>query len=114
MRRRLRKKKRQREFREFGMFIEVSLTDGDTAALLAEFRAQVLDPNGLAFRGRIGDHALSGFVELGPRDAYEMNQERVLVWLLRHPLITAVDNSSLYENAADSGFPEGGPIDDTG
>ena len=47
MRRRLRKKKRQRELREFGMFIEASLTDGDTATLLAEFRAQALDPYGL-------------------------------------------------------------------
>ena len=109
MRRRLRKKKLHKEFRRFGVFIQVSLTGGDTTTLLAEFRAQVLDPHGLAFRGRIGGDALSGFVELGPRDDYEANQERVLVWLLRHPLITAVDNSSLYEHASDSGFPEGGP-----
>ena len=91
MRRRLRKKKRQGEFREFGIFIEVSLADGDTTTLLEDFQAQAIAPHGLEFRGRIVQRALSGFVELGQRDAYEANQERVLVWLLRHPLIASVD-----------------------
>ena len=51
MRRRLRKKTRCREFRTFGLFIEASLTDEDTATLLAEFRTRILDPYGLGFRG---------------------------------------------------------------
>ena len=115
MRRRLRKKKRERELREFGMFIEVSLTDGDTAALLAEFRAQAIDPHGLVFRGGIVKDALSGFVELGHRNDYEANQERVLVWLLRHPLVASVDNSRVYEHAwVGSGLPGAGEDYGTG
>ena len=108
MRRRLRKKIRCREFRTFDLYLEVSLTDRDTTTLLAEFRAQVLDPHGLEFRGHIVNHALSGVVELGRRDDYEANQERILVWLLRHPLITSVDNSNLYEYGADNRRPWGG------
>ena len=65
MRRRLRKKKRQGEFREFGIFIEVSLADGDTTTLLEDFQAQAIAPHRLEFRGRIVQRALSGFVELG-------------------------------------------------
>ena len=87
------------------MFIEASLTDRDTATLLADFRVQVL----LMFRGYIVNHAMSGVVELGLRDDYEANQERILVWLLRHPLITSVDKSSLYEYGADNGRAWGGP-----
>ena len=109
MRRRLRKKTRRGEFRAFGMFLEVSLTDRDTATLLAEFRAQALDPHGLLFRGHIVNRALSGVVELGLRDDYEANQERILVWLLRHPLITSVGKSSLYEYGADTGHRGGAP-----
>ena len=101
MRRLLRKKTRWREFRTFGMFIEASLTDEDTSTLLAEFQAQALDPLGLGFRGHIVNHALSGVIELGLRDNYEANQERILVWLLRHPLVTSVDKSSLYEYGVD-------------
>ena len=88
MRRRLRKKTRQAEFRAFGMFLEVSLTDEDTETLLAEFRAQALDPHGLMFRGHIVDHVLSGVVELG---------------------LTSVDKSSLYEYGADNGHRGGAP-----
>ncbi len=109
MRRRLRKKTRCREFRTFGMFVEASLTDEDTATLLAEFRARMLDPHGLGFRGQIVDHTLSGVIRLGLRDECEINQERILVWLLRHPLITSVDKSSLYEYGVDNGLPWGGP-----
>ena len=58
MRRRLRKKTRCREFRTFGLFIEASLTDEDTATLLAEFRAQILDPHGLGFQGHIVNHTV--------------------------------------------------------
>jgi len=85
------------------MFIEASLTDEDTATLLAEFQAQVLEPHGLMFRGYIMNQAISGVVELGQRNDYEANQERILVWLLRHPLITSVDKNSLYEYGTDSG-----------
>ena len=91
------------------MFIEASLTDEDTATLLAEFRAQILDPHGLGFRGHIANHTLSGVIGLGLRDDYEANQERILVWLLRHPLIASVDKSSLYEYGADNGHQGGGP-----
>ncbi|MCH7971222.1 MAG: hypothetical protein IH960_09315 [Chloroflexi bacterium] len=91
------------------MFIEASLTDEDTATLLAEFQAQVLQPHGLMFRGYIMNHALSGVVELGQRNDYEANQERILVWLLRHPLITSIGKSSLYEYGADNGHRGGGP-----
>ncbi len=49
------------------------------------------------------NHALSGAVELGQRNDYEANQERILVWLLRHPAITSVDKSSLYEYGTDNG-----------
>ncbi len=109
MRRRLRKKTRCIEFQTFGMFVEASLTDEDTTTLLAEFRAQILDPHGLGFQGHIVNHTLSGVVELGLRDDYEANQERILVWLLRHPLITSVDKSRLYEYGVDDGRPWGGP-----
>ena len=91
------------------MLIEASLTDEDTATLLAEFRAQIPDPHGLGFRGHIVNHTLSGVVGLGLLDDYEANQERILVWLLRHPLITSVDKSSLYEYGADNGYRGGGP-----
>lgn len=91
------------------MFLEASLTDRDTTTLLAEFRAQVLEPHGLMFRGYVVNRALSGVVELGLLDDYEANQERILVWLLRHPLITSVDKSSLYEYGADNGSRGGGP-----
>ncbi len=91
------------------MYLEVSLTDRATTTLLAAFRAQVLEPHGLMFRGHIVNHALSGVVELGRRDDYEANQERILVWLLRHPLITSVDKSSPYEYGADNGRAWGGP-----
>ncbi len=91
------------------MFLGVSLTDEDTATLLAEFRAQALDPHGLMFRGHIVDYVLSGVVELGLRDAYEANQGHILLWLLRHPLITSVDKSSLYEYRADNGHRGGAP-----
>ena len=57
----------------------------------SHFMGAIIAPHGLEFRGRIVQRALSGFVELGQRDAYEANQERVLVWLLRHPLIASVD-----------------------
>ena len=36
------------------------------------------------FRGYIMKHALSGAIELGQRNDYGANQERILVWLLRH------------------------------
>ena len=109
MRRRLRKKTRQKEFRTFGLFIEASLTDHDTISLLAEFRAQALEPHGLRFRGHIVDDTLSGVIGLGLGDDYEANQERILVWLLRHPLITSVDKTSLYEYGPDDGRLWEGP-----
>ena len=59
------------------MFIEVSLTDGDTRTLLDTFRAQALDPYGLRSRGQVVNHTLSGAVGLGLRDDYEANQERI-------------------------------------
>ena len=65
------------------MFTEVSLADGDTTTLLEDFQAQAIAPHGLAFRGRIVKHALSGFVALGRRDQYEANQGS-----MAKPLIT--------------------------
>ena len=86
------------------MFIEVSLTDGDTRTPLDTFRAQALNPHGLRFQGQVVNHTLSGAIGLGLRDDYEANQERILLWLLRHPLITSVDNSSVYKYGADKGY----------
>ena len=83
------------------MFIEVSLTYGDTRTPLDTFRAQALNPHGLRFRGQVVNHTLSRAIGLGLRDDYEANQERIL---LRPPLITSVDNSSVYEYGTDKGY----------
>ena len=80
-------KTRHREFRTLGMFIEVSLTDGDTRTLLDTFRAQALDPYGLRSRGQVVNHTLSGAVGLGLRDDYEANQERIPLWQLYYLLV---------------------------
>ncbi len=77
------------------MYIEVSLTDGDTTILFDTFRARALDPHGERIRGQVVNHTLSRAVGMGLRGDYEANQERILLWLLRHFLITSVDNSSM-------------------
>ncbi len=97
MRRRLRKKKHIGEYRRFAIFLEASLSDGDSSTLVDEFRTQALEPNGLAFMGRIARQALSGFVKLGQRDDYEANQERIVLWLLQHPLVASIDTTSLID-----------------
>ena len=97
MRRRLRKKKHIGEYRQYGIFLEASLSNGNTSTLINEFRTQAIEPNGLAFRGRIARQALSGFVDLGRRDDYEANQERIVLWLMHHPLVASVDHPSLVD-----------------
>ena len=66
------------------MFIEASLTDEDTATLLVEYPALVLEPYGLMFRKYIMNHGLYGVVELGQRKNCEADQELILVWLRRY------------------------------
>jgi uncharacterized protein YggL (DUF469 family) len=81
MRKRLRKKKHVGEFQEFGVEFAATLKPGvDFDAFLDDFIRDAVEANGLAFGGGGGGAQFSGFVELGRRDVYVSNLEKVAAW----------------------------------
>lgn len=86
MRKRVRKKKHVGEFQEFGVELSVALRPGTNIdAFLDQFIMDAVEANGLAFGGGGREHALTGVLELGRRDAARGKLERVKTWLLTHP-----------------------------
>ncbi len=88
MRKRLRKKKRVREFQEFGTEVSAILNAGvDFDAFLDDFIRDAIEANGLAFGGGGIAPRLDGFVELGNRDAYAESLSRLAAWLEADPRV---------------------------
>lgn len=82
MRKRLRKKKRIGEFREFGVEVFITLHMGvDFDAFLDDFICDAVEANGLAFGGGGCAPQFDGFLELGRQEVLDSDLAIVSAWL---------------------------------
>jgi uncharacterized protein YggL (DUF469 family) len=90
MNRRLRKKKRVREFAEFGFSVEIVFVDGlseeDADTFLDDWIISAIEANGLLFGGGGDAKMCGGYVSLDGRGTATENHRRIIdEWLSAHP-----------------------------
>lgn len=91
MKKRLRKKRRVGEFKEFGFCIRFQLDENmsltDVESFLDEFLTEAIEANELDFGGG-GNHDWQGFVTLERRGSVTEEQRKLVnEWLDRHPQV---------------------------
>ena len=99
MKKRLRKKLRLGEFKEFGFEITVEMAEGlneeQLDAFISIFAEEALEKNGLDFEGGGNTSELFGFVVLNKRGSVSEDQRSIVeVWLKER---TEVKNATIGE-----------------
>lgn len=99
MNKRIRRKKRLGEFREYAAPIAIKITAGtDMENFLNEFLTDAIEANACCIGGGGDDEHFEGFVELGQAtENPEMKLEKIVAWLNAKPEVEKVVTGKLTD-----------------
>lgn len=98
MKKRIRKKKHLGEFREYGVSINLSLTNKKTFNdFLDEFTEKAIEGNNCFFGGGGNYLKFSGIIELGQSDLIDTRKKHIIKWLDNNSKIKSYKTGELFD-----------------